>query len=63
METQDCYLRLPQVLKIYPYGRSTFLRKVKDGEIPPGVLLSKRIRAWKASELQKFFDNLQAQEV
>jgi prophage regulatory protein len=45
-------LRLPDVLKLYPVSRSTFLAKIKEGRFPQGVLLSKRCRAWKVADIK-----------
>ena len=55
----DRFYREPQVLEIFPMCRVTLWRKIKAGEFPPGQLISKRIRAWKGSELQAFMDRLQ----
>ena len=59
MEILDHYLREPQVLKIIPMGRVTLWRRIKAGDFPPGKLISKRIRAWRASDIQSFMDSLE----
>jgi hypothetical protein len=58
---ESSFLRLPQIIgnpkakppipAILPVSRSTFLAGVKSGIFPKGVLLSKRCRAWRTSEI------------
>ncbi len=45
------YLRLPEVLKVYPVSKSTWWAGVKAGRYPAGYKLSARITAWKAEEI------------
>jgi prophage regulatory protein len=47
------YLRLPDVLKLFPVSRSTFLAGVKEKKYPQGVKLSKRCVAWKRADIIK----------
>lgn len=44
-------LRLNDVLKIVPIGRSTLWKKVKNGEFPQPIKLSARTTVWKSSEI------------
>lgn len=46
------YLRLPEVLKVYPVSRSTWWAGVKAGRFPQGHKLSERITAWKAEDIR-----------
>lgn len=46
------YLRLNDVLSIIPVGRSTWWAKVKSGEYPQPVKLSKRTTAWKVQDIR-----------
>jgi predicted DNA-binding transcriptional regulator AlpA len=46
------YLRLPEVLKLYPVSRSTWWAGVKAGRFPQGHKLSERITAWKAEDIR-----------
>ena len=44
-------IRLPQVLEIYPVGRTTWLNGVATGEFPQPVKLGKRITAWREADI------------
>lgn len=46
----------PPIPPIIPISRSTFLQGVKDGLYPKGLLIGKRTRVWKASEIFSFVD-------
>ena len=46
-------IRLPQVLAIYPVGRTTWLNGVREGVYPRPVKLGKRITAWREADIVK----------
>ncbi len=46
------YLRLPQVLRFIPIGRSTWWAGVKSGRFPPAIKLSKKTTVWKAEDIR-----------
>lgn len=48
---QTGYLRLPEVLKLYPVSESTWYAGVKEGRFPQGHKLSIRVTAWKAEDI------------
>lgn len=48
----DRFLRVNQVLELFPVARSTWWKGVKDGLYPQGVKLSPRTTAWRMSEIQ-----------
>ncbi len=60
------FLRLPQIIgdpkanppipPIIPVSRSTFLAGIKSGRFPEGVLLTKRCRAWRVSDIRKMIE-------
>lgn len=52
------YLRLPQVLRFIPIGRSTWWAGVKSGRFPPAIKLSKKTTVWKAEDIRKLVDEL-----
>lgn len=58
----DAMLRLPQVLTLYPVGKSTWWAGIKDGRYPRGVKLSERTTAWKASEIYKLIESQSTQD-
>ena len=41
------FLRLPQVLAIYPVGKTTWYEGVKSGRYPPSVAIGKRAKGWR----------------
>lgn len=54
------FIRLPDVLKIYPVSRSTWWAGVKSGRYPKPCKLGPRISAWKVEDIKKLikqFDN------
>ena len=55
----DGFYRLKQIIPdILPISRSSFLRKVKDGEYPQPVRLGKRTVAWRKSEIQAYVEKV-----
>lgn len=51
------YLRLPDVLKVYPVSRSTWWAGVKSGRFPKGHKLSERVTAWKVEDIRSLIQN------
>jgi len=48
------YVRLPQVLAVYPVSRSKLYSDIKIGKFPAPTKLSERISAWKVETLLSF---------
>lgn len=46
------FLRLPEVLKIFPVSKSTWWSGVKSGIYPKPVKLSANITAWKVEDIR-----------
>ena len=46
------YMRLPDILKVYPIGKSTWWAKVKMGEYPQPVKLGPRTTAWRVEDIK-----------
>lgn len=46
------YVRLPQVLKVIPVGKSTWWAGVKEGRFPPAVKLGRNTTAWKVEDIE-----------
>ncbi len=46
------FVRLPQILQVFPVSKSTWWLGVKDGRFPKPVKLSARITAWRAEDIQ-----------
>lgn len=47
------YVRLPQILRVYPVCAATWWAGVKDGRFPQPVKLGPRITAWRAADIRK----------
>ena len=56
----DGFMRLADVLKIFPVSRSHWWQGIKDGIYPQGVKLSPRVTAWRIRDIKALlerFDN------
>jgi prophage regulatory protein len=47
------FIRLSQILSIFPVGRSSFWAGIKTGRYPKPVKLSPRCTAWKVEDIRK----------
>jgi len=56
--SNDHFLRLKDVLKIYPVSKSTWWAGVKSGKYPQAVKLSERTTAWRASDIQNLCEKV-----
>ena len=52
------YMRLPQILRFIPIGRSTFWKWVKDGKAPKGIKLGPKTTVWKAEDIRELIAEL-----
>lgn len=48
------FVRLPQILSVYPVGASTWWRLVRQGRAPKPVKLGPSTTAWKAEDIRAF---------
>ena len=48
------YVRLPQVIALVPFSKSTLWRQVKTGAFPKPVKLSARITAWRVEDVRRW---------
>jgi prophage regulatory protein len=58
----DRFLRLDQVLEIFPIGKSTWWQWVSTGKAPKGIKLGSKTTAWKSSDIRKLMDDLSSLE-
>ena len=47
------FLRLPEVLKIYPVGRTHWWAGVKSGRYPQSIKLTSRTVAWHSQDIEQ----------
>ncbi len=52
------YLRLPEVLKLFPVSKSTWWQGVKNGKFPKPVKLTERTTAWKAEDIKALLESV-----
>ena len=50
------FVRLPQVLRVIPVGKSTWWAGVKSGRYPQPVKLSRRVTAWRVEEIRTLIE-------
>lgn len=46
------YLRLPEVLSIFPVSKSTWWAGIKLGRYPSGIKIGPRTTAWRVEEIR-----------
>ncbi len=51
------FLRLPQVLSLYPVGKSTWWAGVASGRYPKSVKLGPRTTAWRVEDILELLEN------
>jgi len=50
------FLRLPEVLKLYPVSKSSWWQGVQSGQYPKPVKLAPRTTAWKVEDIRKLIE-------
>lgn len=53
---QEGFLRLPQVLAIFPVSRSAWWAGIAAGRYPAGVKLSPRRTAWRVEDIRELIE-------
>jgi prophage regulatory protein len=52
------FVRLPQVLRVIPLGKTSWWQGVKTGRFPKPVKLSARCTAWRAEDIRDLIQRL-----
>jgi len=52
------FLRLSQVLRFIPVGKTTWWTGIKTGRFPKGVNLGGRVTAWKVEDIKELIERL-----
>ncbi len=55
------FLRLKEVLKLFPVSKSTWWLGIQTGHFPKPVKLSTRITAWRVCDIQKLLTEMARQ--
>lgn len=50
------FLRLQQVLAVYPIGKSSFYLGIKQGKYPPPVKLGPATSAWRVEDIRALIE-------
>ncbi|MBN2034829.1 MAG: AlpA family phage regulatory protein [Deltaproteobacteria bacterium] len=50
------FLRLPQVLEIFPISKSTWWKGIKEGRFPRPIKLTERTSVWSRSDIDALCD-------
>lgn len=50
------FIRLPDVLRVYPVGKSTWWAGVRSGRYPASVHLGDRITAWRVEDIRALIE-------
>jgi prophage regulatory protein len=53
------FVRLPEVLKVFPVSKSTWWAGVKDGRYPKPVKLGPKITAWRVEDIKELIASKQ----
>ena len=57
----DAFVREPELLRLFPIGRSTLWRQIELGEFPAPARLGPRIRAWRVGGVRAKLASLDAE--
>lgn len=52
------FVRLPDILRVFPVSSSTWWAGVKSGRYPPSVKLGARITAWRAEDIRDLINQV-----
>lgn len=55
------FLRLRQVLALFPIGPTRWYQGVKSGEFPAPISLTPRVKAYRVSDIRALLDKFNAQ--
>lgn len=51
------FLRIKEILKIFPIGKSTWWDGVKEGRFPKPIKLGQRTTAWRVEDIKALIEN------
>lgn len=56
------FLRLPQILALFPVGKSSWWRGCRTGRYPKPVKIASRTTAWRAEDIRKLIESVSEQK-
>ena len=57
MKNNSIFLRLPQVMEMTSFSRSTIWRREQEGKFPPRIRWGHNLIFWNSYEIEKFLKN------
>ena len=51
------FVRLPQILRLIPVGRSTWWAGVRSGRYPAAIKLGPRTTAWRVDDIRRLIES------
>jgi predicted DNA-binding transcriptional regulator AlpA len=57
------FLRLPQVLSVFPVGKTFWWEGVKTGRFPKAIKLSTRCTVWRAEDIRELIKRVSEQSL
>ena len=57
MKNESIFLRLPQVMEMTSFSRSTIWRREQEGKFPKRIRLSHNLVLWNSNEIDRFLKN------
>jgi len=58
MIPKEGFMRIAQVLSVFPVSRMTWYNGVKSGIYPPAIKLGKRASAWRVEDIRDLIEKL-----
>jgi len=52
------FLRLPEVLKVFPVSKTAWWRGIREGRYPASIKLGARTTAWRAEDIRDLINRL-----
>ena len=52
------FLRVPQILRLFPVSKSCWWQGVRDGKFPKPVKLTERTTAWRVEDIRALLESV-----
>ena len=53
------FLRLPQVLAVFPVSKTTWYAGIRSGIYPPAFKIGRRASAWRAEDIRTLLESVE----
>lgn len=53
------FMRLPEVLRLFPVSKSTWWAGIKEGRYPKPVKLGAKITAWRVEDIKTLIESME----